>query len=309
MAGISLDTSKFLGGFGPLISLETPFLENTIPFPGDLESTPYFIVFRVNKNINLGASGASITTSPSSMALPIPSNLEVSYNASYNAEAIGASGAIARAAARDFSGTDGPLSVRISNAITEQLSADSIRGGLGAAAAQAAQSELGGIVGGLVGSIGGIGGTLLGAAAGSAATNAVTGALAGAGIARNPHLAQIFTGTSFREHNFQYKLIARNKKESQNLKKIVDKFKFHMAPRYAAAGHFFEYPEEFDIQLRAGKYLFNFLPCVLKNFTVNYTGEGQPVFFEDGAAPYSVTLNMTFAETSVVTKREVSKGA
>jgi hypothetical protein len=41
---------------------------------------------------------------------------------------------------------------------------------------------------------------------------------------------------------------------------------------------------------------------------VDYTGEGTPAFFEDSGAPYSVVLNMTFKETSIVTKREVSNG-
>ena len=316
---------------GPLISLEPSPTYRVHKFPDDIADSPYFVVFRmVNKPIarafgksvpgNLfgsGSAGARIagrivsrslnnfSIPARGYALPMPSNLVTGYNAQYNDTPIGALGAIGKRMGESYTGPEGGSYYKgIANAIQNaNIGMSDLKGG-------AANMLIGAVQeGGLAGLLAAVGGGALPGAAVAGAAAVGQGVLAGAGIARNPHLAQIFTGSDFREHNFQYKLIARNKQESQALKNIIKKFKYHMAPRYSAAGHFFEYPEEFDIQLRAGRYMFNFLPSVLKSFNVNYTGEGQPVFFEDGAAPYSVTLNMTFAETTIVTKREISKGA
>ena len=81
-----------------------------------------------------------------------------------------------------------------------------------------------------------------------------------------------------------------------------------MSPEYKAQDHLFNYPSQFEIQLRAGDYLFEFGDSILTNFTVNYNGEGAPYFFEETNAPYSVSIDMSFRETSIVTKKEIRQG-
>ena len=46
----------------------------------------------------------------------------------------------------------------------------------------------------------------------------------------NPYEEQIFNGISFRAHNFQFKLIARNKKEAETIDGILRTFKTAMLP-------------------------------------------------------------------------------
>jgi len=315
---------------GPLIKLEPSPTYKVNKFPDDIADSPYFVVFRmVNKPVmrSLGGSlGGNLFGSSSPLAriagsivsrsinnfsvpargyaLPMPSNLVTGYSAQYNDSPLGSLGAIGKSIGQNYSGPDGGSYYKgITNAIKNaDLGMEDLQGG-------AANMLIGAVQeGGLAGLLATAGlGALPGVAtAGAAAVG--QGILAGAGVARNPHLASIFQGVGFRRHQFQYKLIAKNAAESSTLRKIIRSFKYGMAPKYRAGDHIFDYPNEFDITLSAGDYLFKIGRSVLEDFTVDYTGEGTPAFFEETGAPYAVTLNMTFKETSIVTKREVARG-
>lgn len=317
---------------GPLIKLEPSPTYRVHKFPDDIADSPYFVVFRmVNKpvarSLGIGRSvGSSLFGSDTAgarvagkivsrslnrfsvpargYALPMPSNLVTGYNAQYNDTPIGTLGALGKRIGENYGGPEnGSFYSGIANAV---------RGAnLGMADLQGAAANM------LINAVneGGLAGLLAAAGLGALPGAAVAGAaqvgqgvLAGAGIARNPHLASIFQGVGFRRHQFQYKLIARNATESNTLRAMIKSFKYGMAPQYRAGDHIFDYPNEFDITLAAGDYLFKIGRSVLEDFTVDYTGEGTPAFFEDTGAPYSVVMNMTFKETSIVTKREVANG-
>ena len=324
---VNLDLSDVFNGGGPLASLEAGASYNISKFPEDIAQTPYFIVFRSVNKFNVGgaidkifpsgggiskalkfATGGGKATLPNhGFALPIPSNLTTSYNAKYSDQEIGAIGAIGRRAAAAAS----------TQAIVNNPYAglkDAVRGGniiqedfIGAGGSILMGAASGGEAGAL---LGGLFGGAPGAAVGAATTSALRGALVGAKIARNPHLATVFQGVDFKTHNFEYKLIAKNKSESDIIRKMIRNFKYAMAPNYLSGfnDHIFQYPNEFDITLAAGEYLFKFGRSVLTDFNVNYTGEGVPAFYEDSGAPYSVSIAMTFKETSIVTKKEISQG-
>lgn len=316
---------------GPLIKLEPSPTYKVDKFPDDIADSPYFVVFRMVNKPLLGALGASVPTNvfgsgsagariagrivsrslnsfsipARGFALPMPSNLLTGYNAQYNDTPIGPLGAIGKRIGQNFAGPGegGSYYRGIADAIQRaDIGMSDLKGG-------AANMLIGAVQeGGLAGLLAAAGlGALPGAAVAGAA-QVGQGILAGAGIARNPHLASIFQGVNFRRHTFQYKLIAKNAAESNTLRKMIKSFKYGMAPNYRAGDHIFDYPNEFDITLAAGSYLFKIGRSVLEDFTVDYTGEGTPAFFEDTGAPYSVILNMTFKETSIVTKREISSG-
>lgn len=250
--------------------------------------------------------GIDIDQPAHSFALPVPSNLQTSYKAGYNTTGeLGAGGAMAREVAENFQSTgSGNLISDIRSAVkSADFNSDDFKGALANLGVAAAGADVGvsALIGGLVGGIGG-------GAAAAALGSLGTGALRGLGIARNPHIANVFTGVNFKEHNFQYKLIAKNKKESDTIRDLIRNFKYHMAPDYQAEGHIFKYPSQFEIILRAGDYLFKIGDSFLTQFDVNYTGEGTPVFFEDTNAPYSVTISLSFVEDTIVTKQEVRQG-
>lgn len=323
---INIDLSGiFDGSGGPLVSLEAPANYNVSKFPDDIADTPYFIVFRSvskfkmsnffgdifsKKGIGTGLGfNLSAKLPTRGYALPVPSNLATTYNARYANESIGVSGALGRRVGAGIEMPDSFTAESIENSIKSAIEASNITSGdiKGAAASSAiAAVDSGGLVGAIAAKA--LGGGNLSALGAAGASGFLRGALVGAGIARNPHLATVFTGVDFRTHTFQYKLIAKNKDESDTIREMIRSFKYNMAPNYTLNDHVFQYPNEFDITLAAGQYLFKFGRSVLTQFDVNYSGEGTPAFFEESGAPYSVTINMSFQETEIVTKKEISQG-
>lgn len=332
---LSIDLSGITSGGGPLIKLSMGGTYNIRKFPDDIADTPYFIVFRaintsfspaafLGKNVfkkakpignslgfNLGKIGLSVGLPSASKgwALPIPANLATSYNARYSNESLGVAGDVGRRMAQAGSMPEDFSVESIENSIRDAIQ------GAGLSSEDLKGAAAGGLIAGVeAGSLAAVaatkvlGGGNLAALAGGAASGFLRGALQGAGVARNPHLATVFTGVDFKTHTFQYKLIAKNKAESDTIRDMIFSFKKAMAPNYTLGDHVFQYPDQFDITLAAGNYLFKFGRSVLTQFDVNYTGEGTPAFFEETGAPYSVTLNMSFQETEIVTKREVNQG-
>jgi hypothetical protein len=132
------------------------------------------------------------------------------------------------------------------------------------------------------------------------------------GIAYNPRMAVLFDNVNFRTFNFNYKMIARNPAESQQIQEIVKVFQKHMLPSYvpnALAGSIFTYPDEFEIQFsdQLRGQLFEFMPCVLKSVSVSYNEDSGAAFFEGTNAPTSVSISLQFQETKILTK-EYSDG-
>lgn len=283
---------------GKLSALQENVAPSSLVFPRDLSSMGHWVAFHVSKEYVFGSKELPQYQRAKTIYLPMPAQLSTGYAAQYDTEALGVAGKIgAEAGAGGFlAGSEGAF-----NSIKENLTGAGGRGALASAALTAGTSTVGTLI---ATALGGIGGGIVAAGA----EKAITGALAGAGVAQNPHMATIFKGTGFREHSFSYKLVARNKTESDNIRNIIRTLKFHMHPEYIAGNHFFKYPEIFDIDFKYPQYLFNIGASVLKSLNVDYHGEGGPYYFEsDGdKAPYSVTISMSFQETTITTKEEIN---
>lgn len=150
-------------------------------------------------------------------------------------------------------------------------------------------------------------GTLLGAA------RSVAGALGIASVATtilqigssftgtqlNPFILQYFQKPSFREFSFTWTLAPRNKKESEQINKIINQIKARQAPRLSANGFLMEYPDlaiveffpqdEFQISLKE---------CVIVGVNVDYTPAG-PSYIGGTAAPTMVNLTIHLKETKL----------
>ncbi|CAB4125503.1 hypothetical protein UFOVP58_155 [uncultured Caudovirales phage] len=210
-----------------------------------------------------------------SIALNIPQSFTARYSMDYSTEDMSAQAAIA-----DLAGDMG-------NAVVSSNRSAALGKGV---------SDAIGIAGAAALSTPGIGGFM------SAAT----------GLARNPKKEQIFTGVEFRTFNFEYNFAPRNKKETEEVKKIINMFKLHMHPEFKDDGGFlFIYPSEFDIYYyKDGVENMN-LPrhttCILTEMTVNYAPNGSFNTFADGT-PSQITVSMTFRELAILTKAEIQDG-
>jgi len=275
-------------------------------FPQDLPSLDHWVGFRISKDVQFRRDDVRKEETQATVILPMPSNLGTQYNSQYSAESIGPLGDFAAQTGANVRKTaQGNMSGQqfvssLVDSFTGPGAKQAVAGGLANLGVQAAEEGIGTLAALATGGLG------AGVAA-AAATQAFKAGLAGAGIARNPHLATLFTGVNFRSHSFEYKFVPRSRFESNRLRYIIQQFKYHMAPNYDESGHFFVYPEQFDIEFHYPNYLFDIGASVLTDFSVNYHGEGASYYFDETNAPVSVSLSMTFQELTINTKQNIGK--
>lgn len=290
---------------GPLAKLEDGS-KGQLPsliFPSDLDSIDHWVAFRVSKTTRFRRAEFGKKDTLLTIFLPMPYNLQTGYKANYSNENLGIGGLIG---AKVASGASNKGVIQSIKDEINNLSKDEIASGGLALAAFTAESEL------LPGAAAAVSRKLpIGAGLATAGSqNIFKGSLGGAGIARNPHQALLFSGTDFRSHSFSYKFIPKNKHETDVIRDIITRFKYHMSPSFLASNHFFKYPENFEIDFHYPKYLFNIGSSILTSFNVNYHGEGQPIYFGndgDEKAPMSIVIDLTFQEVTITTKEEIEK--
>jgi len=150
------------------------------------------------------------------------------------------------------------------------------------------------------------------------ATFAVNAASAKLGKIINPHKQLLFKGVELRNFTFQYKLVARDKTETDTIDYIIRLLRYHMLPDLGSGfvglgtGLALTYPSEFDMAFymydgtspKLNPYLPAISTCVLTKMDVTY-GEKEIVSHVDGS-PVELTLSLSFQETQVMTKSVVN---
>ena len=273
-------------------------------YPADIDDEHYMKIdaFTRSKQTLNEPNGKKIIGS--SIVLPIPGNLQVTFQADYENKGMGLIGAAA--AGRLGAGLQGAkaisdVSERIKAKFNETGTDDQSLTQIGTAGVVTGATLLGTKAGGvLAGAIIGAGG--LGALG--------AGVLLEQGLAINPHLAVVFRGINFREHQFTYKFVARDQSESDTIKKIIKTFQYHMLPSNDIGGSgktvglAFKYPDEFEISFaeKVRSSLYEIGTSVLKNMQVTYNGENLPIFFENTGAPVSIQIALQFQEVKLLTR-------
>jgi hypothetical protein len=122
------------------------------------------------------------------------------------------------------------------------------------------------------------------------------------GAVINPNLELLFNGPQLRPFNFTFKLAAREKKESDNIIKILNFFKRGSSAIRTESNLFLKAPHTFHIQyLHMGQsgedhpFIGRIKECALQSITTSYTPEGQYATFNDGAM-VSYQITMQFSE-------------
>lgn len=292
----------------PLNSLySNPKVKEPITFPSDLTNEHYMIFSVMNRNREKRSSAVT-ETAIRNIVLPVPNNLQATYGAQYENEGLGALGAAA--AGRLSSAQLGQGASDIGELIKSKFGAatGSIKSGdndgmLKAAAIVAPLAATAAATGGA----GSVAGALTALGTGG---SVLSGVSVDEGLAINPHMAVLFKGVDMREHSFTYKFIARNNQESETLQKLIAVLKYHMHPGYTAGTLAFEYPDEFEISFAdtIASNLYKIGTSVLKSLTVNYNGEGIPLFFEGTGQPVSIEITMAFQETKIITRGDMDTG-
>jgi len=288
----------------PLKELYAKRKESTLIFPKELPDD-YYIIFSAVNRVRRNETEGQKQISKQDIVLPLPSNLGVGYGMRYNETSLGTFGGAAAGdiGSNDFSNGYHALGDKIKEGWgamqkafagkDNDLSADLKALGAGGLATAAGISIAGIVAGALLGS--------------DMVTDVAKGLGVRTGLALNPHMAQVFEGVGFRNHEFSYSFVAKNKEESDEIRKIIAAFKYYMHPNYFGNGGSnlaFEYPEEFLIEFspKVSPYLHKIGTCVLKGLDVSYNGQQMPIFFESTGAPVNVQIRLQFSEVDILHK-------
>ena len=136
------------------------------------------------------------------------------------------------------------------------------------------------------------------------------------GQADNPYMEVLFDAMALRTFTYNFTFAPRNEQEAIEVKKIIQLFRFHMAPELQGGqSRFLTLPSQFDIHYMflskdgvasENNYYNKIATCVLQNCAVNYTPNGVKSF-EDGG-PVQTTMTLTFKEIELLTKEKIAQG-
>ena len=239
---------------------------------------------------NFAASYKTTTRITDSVAIYLPPNVTDNTNAAYNGFATGVVGLAAAGGAN--------LIEAFRNNDFERA-AKSLTGTAKGIVAESAKKAVAGLIEGLTEAEGSV--ELLNSAFGQA---------------DNPYMEVLFDKMALRTFTYNFKFAPKNKDERDDVQKIIQLFRFHMAPELKGANNrFLTLPSTFDIhymfQQADGKASENdfynrIATCVLEACNVNYTPDGVKSF-RDGS-PTQITMELQFKETELLTKDRINEG-
>ena len=225
-----------------------------------------------------------------SVTLYLPPNIQDVLNAQYNSMATGLAGAAmagAAAAAGAYNNDDFEKSIKSGLDVAGGVMSDA----LAKSAAGVAETLTGG-------------------------EGLREAGLKGIGAADNPYMEVLFDKVGMREFNYSFTFAPKNPDESEDIKKIVNLFRFHMLPELRGdAARFLTLPSEFDIHYMfmgedgaatENTYYHKISTCVLQNLSVDYTPNGVKSF--RNGAPTQINLSLSFKETQMLNKQSVNEG-
>jgi hypothetical protein len=141
------------------------------------------------------------------------------------------------------------------------------------------------------------------------------GSAAAADIARgkvtNNRTEMKFEGIDRRSFSFDFKMIPKGEKESNNIKNIVNLFRFHAMPEMGSFnGRTMIVPSTFDIKYmhKSGEndFLNKISTCVLESIDIKFGGD-RTQFFKNNA-PMATEISLKFKELEIITKERIAEG-
>lgn len=249
-------------------------------YPGDLGN--FFIQFTFTSYVKNGPLSPRQELPQVIITLPIPSNLQESFNMQYNSKSLGPLGRLAN---------------------SDVVTADRLNKIISDTSGQAGEQATRDLAKGLAGAVKDP--TLLNAVLrmGASGISDTLGAAAErvSGAVLNPYAALQFEGVSLRQHTFNFKFSPNNYDDSYRLSQIIKEFKIRMHPE--SKGLLYNFPDKCNIIFGdAVDMPYKLKPCFLESMSVNYAPTGTPSFFKQGIGPTDVELTLTFGEIEPITR-------
>jgi hypothetical protein len=154
----------------------------------------------------------------------------------------------------------------------------------------------------------------LASAAGKFSDEITAGLKLQTGVTTNPNSRSLFKQVNMREFQFNFKMIARSKAESDQIKRIVNLFRSELYPEdieVTVGGQEislgYEFPNKFNIEFEYdGKTIAHKVkPCFLRSVDTTYNAS-QMAFHQDGEF-LEVDMNLNFTETVTLSKKDIQK--
>ena len=128
-----------------------------------------------------------------------------------------------------------------------------------------------------------------------------------------------FKNVDRRSFQYTFKMIPRNSREADEIKKIVSAFKFNMMPEYkggqGSARDTLNYPATFNIEYhyrgKENTYLNRVSECFLENMQVSYGGDRYKTFDphnSEGAPPVETSITLAFKEIQIMHREKMKDG-
>ena len=136
------------------------------------------------------------------------------------------------------------------------------------------------------------------------------------GVITTDRMELAFRGVDKRTFSYEFKFIPRSQDEADEIKKIINAFKFNMLPEMPQGlqGRSFTVPNTFDIsymyQNAENNYLHKISTCFLEDMDVKYGGSRYKTFDgnADGAPPVETSMSLTFKEIELITRERAVEG-
>ena len=271
-----------------------PDVGSTVTIGGGDTGNPEVVTRTIDNGLRSEGSTIKVTRKPThrlktTIAMYMPSSVQVTYGAQYSDTPIG-------------SVTEGALSAY--NKFVNEGGREGIRElkQVGAGVADSLQQ----LMLGTIGALPGLQGT-------KEAFEMKTANV----IADRLELA--FKGINKRNFQYTFKMIPKDRKETEMIRKIIFAFKANMLPEFKGGnrgGRRFLVPNTFDIKYMYGAnqnlHLHNISTCVLENMSVSYGGERYKTFSPDpggeGAQPVETSITLNFKELELITRERVFEG-
>ena len=136
------------------------------------------------------------------------------------------------------------------------------------------------------------------------------------GQTTNPFLEVAFQNLGLRQFDYTFNFRPRSDVETDEVKAIIQLFRFHMAPELKGTNHrYMTLPSTFDIHYmyqsdpetaKENSFYNKIATCVLERCDVNYTPTGVKSF--DDGAPTEISMSLGFKETELLTKQKINDG-
>ena len=248
-----------------------------------------FVTTTTKDKNKLGVSASNFNNTrriTDSVSIYLPPNVEESTSAKYDESATGIAGFLVSAFGKSLEGMD-------AQQLTRKLG-----GGLEGIAKDMTFRAIG------------LAGELVGAEGVEALAKKAFGE------ASNPYMEVLFDQMQLRTFTYNFNFAPRNEQEALEVQKIIQLFRFHMAPELRPdVNRYLGLPSQFDIHYMylskdgvasENNYYNRIATCVLQDCKVNYTPNGVKSF-EDGG-PVQTTMTLTFKEIELLTKEKIAQG-